>query len=300
MVRIAPAVSRGLGLLAAVLLAGSAGADDTNEPPLPGVDTSSLGPAQLEVVKRVAHDAFCYCGCPHSLAGCLRGHATCKHAPRMAAFVVRLAALDMSADDILKALLDYYASFPRSKRAKLDVKAFGPPLGNPEAKVTLVEFSDFTCPFCQALRPELERFVKDHEDRVRLYYKPFPISSHPRAKEAAITAEWARDSGFFWKMHDLLFEHPHALSDSDLASYAADVGGDPDDLAAALAKERDEDRIAASQAEARAAGLRGTPTLYINGRRLDMPAGPGQMYDLLTATLGDEEEWTPHERWDSD
>jgi len=289
-----------LGLVALALVAGSAGAEDTNEALLPGIDTSVLSPAQLEVVKRVASQAFCYCGCPHTLAGCLRGHATCKHAPRMAALAVRLAAQGLSADDILGALLQYYAGFDRSKRAKLDVKDFGPPLGNPEAPITIVEFSDFTCPFCQALRPELERFVRDHENRVKLYYKPFPIAGHPRAKEAALTAEWARDEGFFWKMHDLLFEHSHALSDDDLASYASMAGGNPEDLAAALAQSRDEARIAASQAEARAAGLRGTPTLYLNGRRFDLPAGPSQMYELLTATLEDEEEWTRNQHWDRD
>lgn len=287
-----------LSLVAAALLVSPAAAQDAND--LPGVDTSALTPGQLEVVKRVARDAFCHCGCPHTLAGCLRGHATCKHAPRMAALVVRLAAHDMSAEDILRTLVDYYAGFDCAKRAKLDVKAFGPPLGNPDAPIAIVEFSDFTCPFCQALRPELERFVRDHEGRVKLYYKPFPIPSHPRAREAAIAGEWARDGGFFWKMHDLLFEHPHALSDADLASYAATVGGDPEDLAAALAKSRDEARIAASQAEARTAGLRGTPTLYVNGRRLDLPGGPAQMYELLATTLEDEEEWTRKERWDTD
>jgi len=302
MVRSFPSILVALarGLVAAALLFGSGAAEDTGEPSLPGIDTSELTPAQLEVVKRVARESFCFCGCPHTLAGCLHGHATCKHAPRMAALVVRLAALNLSAEDLERALLDYYAGFDRAKRAKLDVRAFGPPLGQPDAPVTIVEFSDFTCPFCQALRPELERFVRDHEGRVKLYYKPFPIASHPRAREAAIAGEWARDGGFFWKMHDELFEHPHALSDADLASYASDAGGNPEDLAAALAKGRNEDRILASQAEARAAGLRGTPTLYLDGRRFDLPVGPAQMYEFLEATLVDEEEWTRHQRWDPD
>ena len=98
---------------------------------------------------------------------------------------------------------EYYASFDR--RARLDPAEFGPPLGNADANVTLVEFSDFTCPFCRQLRPTLEAFVKARAGRVKLFYKPFPIEGHPGALEAAQAGEWARDAGIFWPMHDALF-----------------------------------------------------------------------------------------------
>ncbi len=264
------------------------------------VDLSTLSPAQVEVVRRVAQDEFCYCGCPHTLAGCLREHAACRHAPRMAALVARLAGQGMTAREILKALTGYYAGFERGKRATLDVKSFSPPLGKPGARVTIVEFSDFACPYCQALRPELERFVLENEGRVKLYYKPFPIAAHPRAREAAIAGEWARDRGLFWKMHDEIFGHPRALSDDDLAAYAEKIGGDASDLRRALAQGRNEARIAASQAEARAAGLAGTPTLYVNGRRLTLPAAPGELRETLRFTVEDEEEWSEHDSWARD
>ncbi|HEX8909884.1 MAG TPA: disulfide bond formation protein DsbA, partial [Anaeromyxobacteraceae bacterium] len=79
-------------LLAAPAVAPSpalAAAADAAE--LPGVDLSGLTPAQAAVVRRVAADEFCYCGCPHTLSGCLREHKACKHAPRMASLIVRLA-----------------------------------------------------------------------------------------------------------------------------------------------------------------------------------------------------------------
>jgi protein-disulfide isomerase len=285
---------------AALWPAGAAAQERAAAGELPRVDLSALSPSQVEVVRRVAQDEFCYCGCPHTLAGCLREHATCKHAPRMATLVARLAGQGMTAHEILKALTEYYAGFERGKRATLDVKNFAPPMGRSDAPVAIVEFSDFACPYCQALRPELERFVLENERRVKLYYKPFPIASHPRAREAAIAGEWARDRGLFWKMVGELFDHPHALSDDDLAAYAVRIGGDADDLRSALAQGRNEARIAASQAEARAAGLAGTPTLYVNGRRLTLPGAPSEIRETLRFTVEDEEEWKEHDGWGRD
>jgi protein-disulfide isomerase len=132
---------------------------------------------------------------------------------------------------------------------------------------------------------------------VRLYYKPFPLSMHPRAMEAALAAEWARDVGKFWPMYDALFANPHELSDEDLADRAREVGGDPTALRAALSSQVLRARIAASQAEGRAAGMKGTPTLYFNGRRLVLPDLSPVTLDF---TLEDEEEWARGGGWSRD
>ncbi len=289
----------GLLLAAAAAAPSPARAAAAEAEELPGVDLSGLTPAQAAVVRRVAADEFCYCGCPHTLAGCLREHKACKHAPRMASLIVRLAGQGLTTSEVLKAVTGYYAGFDRSRRARLDLAGFGPPLGRAEAKVTLVEFSDFTCPFCQALRPELERFVREHEGRVKLFYKPFPIASHPRSMEAALAGEWARDRDLFWPMHDRLFTHPHELSDEDLAGHARAVGGDGDDLLAALAQGRNRSRVAASQAEARAGGLQGTPTVFLNGRRLEL-GPPQEALETIRFALEDEEEWSRAGHFDRD
>ena len=255
---------------------------------LPGVDLSALTPEQREVVARVAREEFCYCGCPHTLSGCLREHNACRHAPRMAQLSARLAGLGLSAAQIPKVLTEYYASFDAPKRARLDVASWGPPLGDPKAPVTLVEFSDFTCPYCQMMRSRLEAFVKARASRVKLFYKPFPIASHARSMEAALAGEWAREKGLFWPMHDLLFSRPYALDDASLAEMASDVGGDPGDLRKALETQRHKRRVLASQEEARLAGLNGTPTLYFDGRRYVLP---DWSEESLESTLRDEEEW---------
>jgi protein-disulfide isomerase len=288
-------VATGAGTAAQVASAPAAPAADE----FPGVDVSGLTEAQLSVLRSVLADEFCYCGCPHTLGGCLKNHRGCHHAPRMAQLAARYAAQSLSAGDIRKILREYYAGFDRKKRARLDVKDYGPPLGEESAPVVIVEFSDFTCPFCQRIRPDLDRFVRDESDRVRLYFKPFPIASHPHAMDAAIAAEWARDRGLFWKMYDQLFAHPHDLSESDLAGYAAAIGGDPDDLRKALESGRYKARIAASQAEARAANIVGTPTLFLNGHRLDLPYRD-DLREVLDFAVEDEQEWVRNDGWKRD
>jgi protein-disulfide isomerase len=267
---------------------------------LPGVDVSGLTAPQLTVLREVLSNEFCHCGCPHTVEGCLKGHKGCHHAPRMAYLAAKYARQSLSADDVRKILSDYYGGFDRKKRVRLDVSKFGPPLGEESAPVAIVEFSDFTCPFCQRIKPELDRFVRDNSDRVRLYYKPFPIASHPRAMEAAIAAEWARDHGLFWKMYEELFSNPRNLSDSDLEGYATAIGGDPDDLRKALESERNKARIIASRTEGLGAKMAGTPTLFLNGRKFDLPYRDGDLRELLDFAVEDEQEWIRNEGWKRD
>jgi len=264
---------------------------------LPGVAVEQLTAPQRDVLVRVAREEFCYCGCPHTLSQCLRTHKQCRHAPRMAELASRLAGAGRQAGEILKLLQEYYASFEKPRRARLDTARFGPALGDEKAPVTIVEFSDFACPYCQVLKPVLDEFVRARPSRVRLIYKPFPLPQHPRSLEAAIAAEWARGTGSFWRMIDALFAHPRRLSDEDLADRAREIGADPLALREALLSPELRARVEASKSEAVAAGLRGTPTLFLNGRRLvftDLTAA------MLEFTLEDEEEWTRSGGWAKD
>ncbi len=283
---------------AGCLLGLPAGAAEPAPPPagdLADVDTTGLSPDQKAALASWAKDAFCYCGCPHTVAQCLKVHGSCRHARRMATLAARILRAGAKRQDLEKLLDAYYSSFDR--RARLDVSRFGPPLGNPDAPIAIVEFSDFTCPYCQMVRPGLESFVRSRSDRVKLFYKPFPIDSHPGAYDCAQTGEWARAKGRFWAMHDALFENPGAHAVDDLADLARGVGLEPAELREALSEKRFLDKVHASQAEARAAGLRGTPTLFLNGRMLVLTdySEPG-----LEFTLEDEEEWQANHGWARD
>jgi protein-disulfide isomerase len=261
---------------------------------LPGVALEGLTEPQRAVLAAWSKEAFCYCGCPHTVSQCLRVHGGCHHAKRMARLGVFLASSDMTKEALAKTVVEYYSGFDAPKRATIDLAGWGPPLGDAKAPVALVEFSDFTCPFCQLFRPALEKWVEDRAGRVRLYYKPFPIESHQNALVAAQAGEWGREQGIFWRMHDLLFASPQA-SPADLAGLAREMGKDGVDLMSAIESQRYLPRVRASQAEARAAGLRGTPTIYLQGRKLlDLSEF------MMEFALQDEEEWQKSGGWGRD
>jgi len=257
------------------------------------VGLSALTPAQKDVLSRVLVDEFCYCGCPHTLLGCLTEHKSCKHAPRMAAIAGRLAGMGLSTNEILKVLTDYYSSFDAKKRAFIETSGLGAPLGDPKAPITIVEFADFECPFCQQLRPKLEGFVKRHPGRVKLQFKPFPIAGHPHADTAAEAAEWARDQGIFWPFHEAMFDDPKSLDEDSLVALATRLGKDGEDLQKALTTRKYRDRVGAAQQEGRRAGVLGTPTLFINGRRHVIPDYSDTVLEFV---LEDEADWAKT-RW---
>jgi len=279
----------------ACALAASAAEPPAARDARPAIELPTRSDDQQQALAAWSRTAFCYCGCPHTVEQCLREHKTCQHAHRMMVLAARLLRAGAKKEELPKLVAAYYASF--DKRAKIDLAKFGPPRGGPNAKGTLVEWSDFTCPYCQMVRPALESFVEARAARVKLFYKPYPIESHPGALELAQAGEWARDAKIFWPMHDALFANPRGHSPDELAELASDAGGDPDSLREALESGKYVAKIRDSQAEARAAGLKGTPSLFLNGRLL----GLGDYSDEgLEFTLQDEEEWTAHGGWQKD
>ena len=263
---------------------------------LDGLQLEGIGPDARQLLTRYAQGNFCYCGCPHTVASCLLSHQACKHSARQTRLAAAVAvAPGATVEAIQKYVTDYYSSFDR--RIKIEVAGYGPPLGDEKAPIALVEYSDFTCPFCQQLRPALEAFVAAHPGRVKLFFKPFPIESHPGALDAAIAGEWGRQQGAFWKMHDALFDLPGHGLDS-MAATAEALGLDASDLRDAVTSRRLEPQVRASQTEAEVAGVRSTPTLYMNGRLLSLPANTRAWLEF---TLQDEEEWIRNKgKWDRD
>ncbi|WP_336216488.1 Na+/H+ antiporter NhaA [Nonomuraea sp. LPB2021202275-12-8] len=134
--------------------------------------------------------------------------------------------------------------------------------GPKKAAVTIVEYGDFECPYCGRLHPVLQTLLQRHKD-LRVVFRHFPLRTlHPRAMPAALAAQAAAEAGRFWEMHDTLFDNQRFLTDEDLARYAAELDVDLwSDLRGRT------ERIARDEASGRASGVRGTPTLFINGVR---------------------------------
>ena len=143
-----------------------------------------------------------------------------------------------------------------------------PVKGNPKAVVTIVEFTDFECPGCARQHPVLERIVSEFGDQVRLVVRDFPLSQHANARKAAEAAEAAREQGKYWEYAAVLFRNQSALGIDKLRQYATEVGLDRAKFDASLDSGKFAEKVQRDVMDGRKLGINGTPTLYINGRRV--------------------------------
>src|SRR5262249_41172592 len=171
---------------------------------------------------------------------------------------------------------DFYDDLRARHRIKLtlapyrvQVAATGPARGQAQAPVTIIEFADFQCPYCQQAEEVLRTVMANHGDAVRLVFRNLPLSNvHPNATLAAIAGVCADRQGKFWDMHDAMFTDQKALSRDALEATAKRLGLDADGFSACLA---DPGSKAALDADTRAADephLTRTPQFFINGRPL--------------------------------
>jgi Na+/H+ antiporter NhaA len=139
--------------------------------------------------------------------------------------------------------------------------------GDRHAKVTLVEYGDFECPYCGLAEGAIRELLRDFGD-VRYVWRHLPLNDvHPRAQLAALAAEAANDQDAFWPMHDLLLQHQDALRPSDLGDYAEQLGLDRERFVDDLRAHTGEARIAEDVDSADLSGVSGTPSFFVNGRR---------------------------------
>jgi protein-disulfide isomerase len=144
-----------------------------------------------------------------------------------------------------------------------------PSKGNPAAAVTLVEFTDYQCPSCAATQPAIERLATEYGDRVRFVVRDFPLSIHENAFKAAEAAEAAREQGKYWEYVALLFRNQSALTVPNLKEFATAVGLDRAKFDAALDSGKLADKVRRDLADGQRVGVNATPSLFVNGRRVN-------------------------------
>ena len=157
-----------------------------------------------------------------------------------------------------------------NKVYKIDV-AGSPFLGKADAPVVIVEWSDFQCPYCARATPPLKEVQKKYgDDKVKLVFKHFPLSFHKGAKPAAIASLAAADQGKFWEFHDVLFKNQRALEESKMNGYAADAGLNVEQFKKDMAENKSKytKAVDADFRQGQSVGVRGTPTLYIGGKKV--------------------------------
>ena len=172
--------------------------------------------------------------------------------------------------EAIKKLLERGAAAPSApaafKEAVLNIDG-SPTMGNKDAKVTIVEFSDYQCPFCgrnfkQTFPQILGDYIKS--GKVRYIFRDFPLESiHPLAFKASEAALCAGEQGKYWEMHDALFSNQTKLAPADLLAHAKSVGADEGKFQACLASGRQAEKIRVDLAEGRKLGITGTPGFFL-------------------------------------
>jgi protein-disulfide isomerase len=143
-----------------------------------------------------------------------------------------------------------------------------PASGVATAQVTLVEFSDYQCPYCGRANQTVEQLEQEYGPRLRVVMKQFPLSFHPNARPAALAALAAGEQGKYWEMHRLLFANQQRLSATDMEGYARQLGLSIERWKADMARPELASRIEKEQALGSSLGVTGTPAFFINGRML--------------------------------
>lgn len=144
-----------------------------------------------------------------------------------------------------------------------------PAKGNPTAAVTVVEFTDYQCPSCAATQPVIDRLAEEYKDRVRFVVRDFPLQMHENAFKAAEAAEAAREQGKYWEYVAILFRNQSGLAADQLKMYAGHAGLDRARFDAALDSGKFAEKVQRDLEDGQRLGVSGTPTLFINGRRVN-------------------------------
>ena len=152
---------------------------------------------------------------------------------------------------------------------KVDVAAVGPARGAANAKITIVEFSDFQCPYCAKGREVMDKVLKVYDGKVRVVFRDFPLPFHEHAQKAAEAAQCANEQGKFWELHDWMFDHQAALSVPELEQEAKGLGLDGVKFGQCLTSGKYEKAIAENIKEGQKAGVKGTPAFFVNGAFLN-------------------------------
>ncbi|MEK7193318.1 MAG: thioredoxin domain-containing protein [Patescibacteria group bacterium] len=163
--------------------------------------------------------------------------------------------------------------------------------GNAEAKVTLIEYSDFQCPACGTYYPIVKKLLEDYGDRIRFVYRHFPLRQiHKNADIAAQAAEAAGVQGKFWEMHNAIFEHQRDWSESSDAKkmfieYATTIGLDEDQFLKDLGNKTAKEKIDEDLQSGLSAGVNATPSFFLNGQKMPQPKGLDDFKRQLDAAL---------------
>jgi protein-disulfide isomerase len=233
---------------------------------LPGIDTSAFTPRERRELSEYARELPSPCAeVAVPVAQCVAQQRPCRACIPAVKAIAQAVREGLAREQVLELYKERFD--PAASQA---IPIDGSPSRGPEGgPVVLVEFADFECPFCQKLAPELDELWARHKDKVRFVYKFMPLSMHPHGESAARAAIAAQLQGKFWEMHHQLFANGQHLEPADLDGYAKVIGLNVDRFRADLASPAVTARLEADRKLADRLGVKGTPSIYIDGRPYD-------------------------------
>jgi protein-disulfide isomerase len=249
---------------------GASGAPASDEPKdvvLAGVDTSAMTPRERHEWSVLVADLRA--PCPSSsvtVAQCITEKRPCPSCPQAAKWIASAVRNGASENQVRRA---YAQRFDPSTTKAIPID--GSPTKGPDgAQVTIIELADFECPHCAGAVPMIDSALAAHPDQVRLVFKNYTLQFHARGEPAARAAFAAGMQGKFWEMEHLLFERQQHLEDADLERYAQMLKLDLARWKADVNSPAVSDRIARDRKLGEELKVKGTPTIYVNGRELDI------------------------------
>jgi protein-disulfide isomerase len=144
-------------------------------------------------------------------------------------------------------------------------------LGDPNAPITMIEYSDYQCPFCKRFFDESEAILRKEyieSGKVKMIYRDFPLPGHPYAMPAAEAANCAKDQGKFWAYHDLIFKNQNNLATIDYLKLAEELKMNVQEFKNCLDSKKYTQKIQNDYNSASSIGVNGTPTFFINGKQV--------------------------------
>jgi protein-disulfide isomerase len=185
---------------------------------------------------------------------------------------------ELSAKNEVKVMLE-------PPRSTINLRPGAPVMGPADAPVTIVEWSDYQCPFCKRAHPTVEQVLTEFKGKVKFIYLDYPLPFHPMAMPAAQAVHCAEDQGKFWEYHKNLFEAPGDLSKADLSKRATDLGLDAAAFEACTTSNKHDSLIKTNYDDGAALGVTGTPAFFINGRMLVGAQPIEQFRDIINDEL---------------
>ncbi len=251
------------------------------------VDLSGLTAVQKKAVLKVLREEDCTCQCGMKAAECILKDTNCGYSRGLAKIAIQGVKDGKSLVEISK-LMDASpkAHRPKILEAPVTIPVAGSPVRGPaDARITLVEFSDFECPFCSAAVKQVDTVMAAYPKDVKLIYKQFPLSMHPHAQLAAEASLAAREQGKFWEMYEVMFKNYRSLSRENIMLWAKQLGLNMNKFTTELDSHKYKAEVKKDIEDGETANVYGTPAFYINGKQYNGEVSVAALKPILAAEL---------------